>query len=98
MVGAEQAVQIDRTQFELAAIRDLESRNSARLLALVWLSGRELEEGVVHEPNRSCDATGWESLQPKDSQALSRLGPRSGRPGNAVDKEAGEARRTLALA
>ena len=27
--------------------------------------------GVVHAENRSCDANGWESLQPKDSQALS---------------------------
>jgi hypothetical protein len=72
MVGAEQAIEIDRPKFELTAVRNLESRNPGRLRVLVWLSGRELEEGVVHEPNRSCDATGWESLQPKDSQALRR--------------------------
>jgi hypothetical protein len=74
MVGAEQAVEIDRPKLELAAIRDLESRNPWRLLVLVWLSRRELEEGIVHAENRSCDATGWESLQPKDSQALREIG------------------------
>ena len=71
MVGAEQAIEIDRPKFELPPVRNLESRNPGRLRVLVWLSGRELEEGVVHEPNRSCDATAWESVQPKDSQALS---------------------------
>ena len=71
MVGAEQAVEIDRAKLELAAIRDLESRNPCLLFRLVWLTGWEIEEAVVHAENRSCDANGWESLQPKDSQALS---------------------------
>ena len=72
MVGAKEAIEIDRPKFELVSVWKLEPRCSCRLLALVWLSGREIEEGVVHAENRSCDAVGWESLKPKDSQALSR--------------------------
>jgi len=58
MVGAEQAIEIDRTKLELTPVRKLESRYPCRLLALVWFGGREIEEAVVHAENRSCDATG----------------------------------------
>jgi hypothetical protein len=73
VVGAKEAIEIDRTKLELTPVRKLEPRCSCRLLALVWLNGRKIEEGVVHAENRSCDEPAWESLQPKDSQALSRV-------------------------
>ena len=62
MVGAKEAIEIDRAKFELLPVRKLEPRCSCRLLALVWLTGRKIEEGVVHAENCSCDDTGWESL------------------------------------
>ena len=61
MVGAEQAIEIDRAELELSPIRALETRHPGDLLVLVWLSGREREECVVHAENRSCDEAGWES-------------------------------------
>ncbi len=56
MVGAKEAIEIDRAKFELAPVRELEPRCPCRLLALVWLNGRKIEEAVVHAENRSCDA------------------------------------------
>ena len=44
MVGAKEAIEIDRPKFELVSVWKLEPRCSCRLLALVWLSGREIEE------------------------------------------------------
>ena len=61
MVGAEQAIEIDRTEFELSPVRYLEARHTDRLFMLVWLSGWEREEGFVHAEDRSCDEAGWES-------------------------------------
>jgi len=80
MVGAEQALEIDRTKLELSPVRNLESRNPGRLLVLVWLNGRECEEGVVHVLNRSCDEPVWESFSRKIHRALrgGRDGPRCG--------------------
>ena len=70
MVWAEQAVEIDRPKLELVPVRELESRNPCRFLVLVWLSGWELEEGVVHAENRSCGEVGWESPKPKIHKLL----------------------------
>ncbi len=65
MVGAEQAVEIDRAKLELAAIRDLESRNPCLLFRLVWLTGWEIEEAVVHAENcsRRCERLGIPSAE-----------------------------------
>jgi hypothetical protein len=41
MVGAEEAIEIDRAKLKLTPVRKLEARNPCRLLALVWLAGRK---------------------------------------------------------
>jgi hypothetical protein len=76
MIDAKQAIEIDRAKLKLVSVWELESRSTSNLLVLVWLCGQELEEGVVHAENRSCDEPAWESPKWKDSQPLSFAHPR----------------------
>lgn len=49
MVGRQEAVEIDRAELEMAAVRTLQARGlRSELLGLGWRSRREREVGVVH--------------------------------------------------
>ena len=54
MVWDNEPVEIDRAQFELSHVGKLKARSPCYLLLqFAWLSGWELEDGVVHALNRS---------------------------------------------
>ena len=62
VVGRQEALEIDRAKLDLVPVRALQSRHAGhRSVRFGGLRGRDLKEGVVHGPDRSCDASICES-------------------------------------